>query len=295
MRTTKIESSVEFDLDTLYSPSKWVVRLDPALAVSSHIHFCEKFQQKFTKMYYATPITYGTKEEYLNFFFYTETQKAQILKNTLAYEGKVIVFVHGGYWSSGVLENVGSFPAESFLNDATVYCTVEYKLSPPNKMEKIAKSMQNCLNFLTEKFSAAKLILIGHSAGSHLISWCLSQEEYINVQKAVLISGIYDLSPIKNCCINEESKLKLTDDDVSLFSPSNSTSNYSKHIDTLICCGEHDSPAFQSQTEEYFQQLHASGVSISKHILSGVDHFSIIESLSSRDSVLTTLIKSNKS
>ncbi len=86
----------------------------------------------------------------------------------------VVVFVHGGEWTKGDKADVSYKPA--FLNgNGIVLVSINYRLSPAVKHPAHGSDVAAALRWVREhaaEFGAAadKIVLLGHSAGCHLVT-----------------------------------------------------------------------------------------------------------------------------
>lgn len=323
--------------DKQYSPSKWVTRCSPSDVISLHVSHCETLSKEAAE-HLATELlmSYSSADNdspgSVSFFFksraqqqrLTDGKEAQAQKGEAAEDGnlKVIVYLHGGYWTAGVLEDCGAFFAEAVVRERllsadveegeseVIVATVQYHLSPPTKMSAIVASVCDGIEFICKRFPAAEIILCGHSAGAHLAGMILSQElsamfgvskakeqtRFSQVSRFLLVSGIYDLGPIQQSCVNEEAALGLTEEDVQRCSPAQSLAQLKRDLQSNkdldvrqsqlsrfqveIVVGQHDSPEFIRQSRMFSETCSALGITANFEVLWDYDHFSIVEALS---------------
>ena len=105
----------------------------------------------------------------------------------------------------------------------------------------------------------------------------------------ILISGIYDLSPIVQTYVN--TPLKLTSSSAIQESPI--FQNFSQSIancQILIVVAENDSPAFHQQAKEYYEYLKDSSKRLVLLKIPQTDHFNIIELLISEEYSLSKFL-----
>lgn len=134
-------------------------------------------------------------------------------------------------------------------------------------------------------FRFSEIIVCGHSAGAHLLTFLLG-EEFDLIKQVYLISGVYDLREIwKNPAMDENDTLKLNEKDLVELSPI-LTRSFSEKFNPIIhiLYGEHDSPSFKNQSIAYAEYLKYSGFEVSLEEFPNYDHFEIVEELSRRES-----------
>jgi arylformamidase len=122
----------------------------------------------------------------------------------------VMVFIHGGYWRS-LDKSDHSFVAPPFVAQGAVVVVSDYALCPEVSVLDIALQSANALAWVAsniKKFcgNPDRITVVGHSAGGHLAAMLLSCNwKQLGadlpsrlVHKAVSISGLFDLAPLKN-------------------------------------------------------------------------------------------------
>ena len=161
------------------------------------------------------------------------------------------------------------------------------------------------------------VVVGGHSAGSHLTAmllhsdWCQREANFHLIRALVHISGVFDLTPLAQTYVNDP--LKLDEDEAKVFSPLHQLhllqqSENLRRIRQLVVVGEHDSNEFKRQTRDYtqvdqtvtkrvasfqfisLQALLDAGYLVQTEVVSGVDHFDIVEKLAEDDYRLTRQI-----
>lgn len=152
------------------------------------------------------------------------------------------VFVHGGYWRALTAER-HRFVIRELIQHYGAAANVEYRLMPHIRMQDQISDVRRSLAAIAGE-TGCDLILIGHSAGSHLaIEATLAGGEY-RVVAFVGISGIYDLSPIQFSFLQDE--LRLTPEEVRRHSPLVKVGNC--HVPITLVVGELETPEFHRQS-----------------------------------------------
>jgi arylformamidase len=115
---------------------------------------------------------------------------------------------------------------------------------------------------------AKEIFLCGHSSGGHLAACALTKIPFI--KKALVVSGLYDLLPVRLSARNDYLRLdeRLEDE----FSPI-------RHLDRIRCpvtvaWAEKESVEFARQSREFAEKLHAPTI-----VGKGLNHFEIIETM----------------
>ena len=141
------------------------------------------------------------------------------------------------------------------------------------------------------------VLLFGHSAGSQLAAmllsdWStLSDSERPPVVVTVHISGVFDLEPLLQTSVND--KVGMDRACAQRNSPMRETGALSRITGArhLVLVGEHDSPAFRKQAQEYACALRDADCDAMCHVLPTRDHFDMCEALANADSDVMRLLR----
>lgn len=204
-------------------------------------------------------------------------------------DAPVLVFFHGGYWQRGD-KSAYSFVAPALVKAGVSVVLINYDLCPTVTVEAIVAQARRALRWLWRQapslgLSTRRLHVGGHSAGAHLAAM-LAQTDWSKCADgmpsspfacAVLISGLYDLTPICHTSLNVALGLEL-------FSARSQSPL--EHISVtgtrmLLVCGASETPGLVAQTERYAQALVGKGVTTGQWQAPGCDHFEVLESLAS--------------
>ncbi len=87
----------------------------------------------------------------------------------------VVLFVHGGVWSTGSKWHYARM-ASRLAEEGITTCVAEYSLYPTCTSERMVEEVGQALDWAVEHCAAAKsqdVVLVGHSAGAHLCAMLL--------------------------------------------------------------------------------------------------------------------------
>ena len=97
----------------------------------------------------------------------------------------LIIFVHGGGWKRGSKDNAASrYAPEHFTKAGYIYASIDYRLVPAAKVEDQAEDVARAVKALLDDYKklgidTSRVVLIGHSAGAHLVALVGTDERYL--------------------------------------------------------------------------------------------------------------------
>ena len=125
----------------------------------------------------AKPISYGTDPKQIYEFW--PAQHAADARPPL------LVFVHGGAWSMGDMKSgTGTWKPAHFPEEGYALASLDYRLVPQAQVEDEAADIAHALKSLIDQagtlgFDPARVVLMGHSAGAHLVALVGTDERYL--------------------------------------------------------------------------------------------------------------------
>lgn len=197
----------------------------------------------------------------------------------------LLVFIHGGYWQRNSRQ-VFSCLAEGPLARGFDVALPGYTLAPEASLTEIVAETEAALDWLRRNGPAlgvatGRLVVSGWSAGGHLAALACALP---GVDAGLLVSGIYDLAPIRLGILND--KLGLTEAEVAALSPMRRLAG----TRASIVCGGGELPELQRQSRDYAQARREAGLPTALHVLPGENHFTILDGLTAPDGALTELL-----
>ncbi len=232
---------------------------------------------------YKADIAYGQSEETrLDFFPVSRKDSGGVPLN---------IFIHGGYWHLMDKRDF-LFLAEPFVSAGVAFANLNYPLAPEVGMEEIVDQLRRAILWIfhrAEEYGVdpGRIHVSGHSAGAHLAAmialtdWPSLGGQYPNdlIKSCCLLSGIYDLEPVRLSYLN--SVLALDEFSVKKYSPCRQS--FSETCSAIIAVGE-------LETEEYLRQSTAFALKwqdVEMLILQNRHHFNMLEEFANKDSDLT--------
>lgn len=97
----------------------------------------------------------------------------------------LVIFVHGGGWKRGSKDNAsGPYKAPHYTGEGYAYASINYRLVPDNTVEDEAADVARSVRYLIDHaaqlgFDPSRIVLMGHSAGAHLVALVGTDERYL--------------------------------------------------------------------------------------------------------------------
>ena len=183
---------------------------------------------------------------------------------------KAFVFVHGGAWRRQSSREQ-AFPAEAIIGAGAAYVALNFANLPAVTLPEMVAQVCRGIDWVYQNLSK-EIALCGHSSGGHLAGCALTRT---NVKKALLVSGIYDLLPVRLSARNDYVRLdeRLEDE----YSPV-------RHIERIKCpvtvaWAEKECAEFYRQSKEFASALGLSGKLSESIEGNNLNHFEIIETM----------------
>lgn len=183
-----------------------------------------------------------------------------------------VVFIHGGYWQWCDKADF-AFIVPPLRRQRYRVILLEYDLAPRSGLADIVRQTSRALDFLQWQFWVdLPLILVGHSAGAHLAACHLGHPA---VKAACLLSGVYDLAPIRGTHL--DAALRLSDEDVERYSPVRMP--YAARVPCEIAVGALELPELREQSARFVRHLRREPLSapVSSRVLPGCNHYDILD------------------
>ena len=194
--------------------------------------------------------------------------------------------MHGGAWRGGSAKD-SAYPAEMFVTAGAHYIAVDFVSvdKAEGNLMPMADQVRRAVAWVYKNAAGFggdpnRLYLSGHSSGAHLAGVVLVTDWQKDfglpadvVKGAVLMSGMYDLKPVR---LSKRSEyVKFTDEMEQALSTQ-------RHLDKLktpivVAHGTLESPEFQRQTREFAAAVKAAGKPVQLIVAEGYNHFELPE------------------
>jgi arylformamidase len=202
------------------------------------------------------------------------------------HHSKTLVFIHGGYWH--LLDKaMFHFLAGHFLKYNVTTVLINYPLAPKSSIHEIVASCRKALRWLRDNIiryngDPAEIYLLGHSAGGHLASMLLVDDEAKFLRAVISLSGLFRLEPVMLSYLNDSIGMNREN------AIKNSPVFLNPAIDCplLLVTGTDESDEFKSQSEELYHCWKNKFSDIKVLQVPQKNHYSILDAVIEKDSTL---------
>ena len=198
----------------------------------------------------------------------------------------VLVFLHGGYWRLlGRAES--AFMARAMAGGGVAVAVVEYSLAPGASLDRIVDQVRRAVAGIRRDagrhgIDPERIFVCGSSAGGHLGAMVLATDweggfglPADTVKGGVLVSGLYDLEPVRLCLPN--TWLNLDEESAARNSPIGLAPPADARI--MVHWGEFETDEFKRQSRDYAEAARASGAHVTAGEIAGRNHFDVMVDL----------------
>ncbi|KPM56667.1 arylformamidase [Frankia sp. R43] len=198
------------------------------------------------------------------------------------------MFIHGGYWQE-LSAAESSFAAPDFVSRGAAFAALGYGLAPANRLDEIVAMVREAVLWLFRNAAPLgvdprRIFLSGSSAGAHLAAMCLVDgwlpaplRPTGVIRGACLLSGIYDLEPLRHTYVGEQ--IRLTAAEAARNSPVHRLRGTGSLPSLVIARGENETSAFAAQHRQFLSALTEYGTAPVDLVVPGRNHFDLPETL----------------
>jgi arylformamidase len=179
---------------------------------------------------------------------------------------KAFVFVHGGAWKRQSSREQ-AFPAEMITGARAAYVALNFTNLPAVTLPEMAGQVCRAIEWVYRNLTD-EVALCGHSSGAHLAACALTRLDFVD--EALLISGVYDLLPVRLSARNEY--LRLDERLEHEYSPIRHAARI--RCPLTVAWGEKEGAEFYRQSKEFADKTGAAAI-----LGKGLNHFEIVETL----------------
>ncbi len=204
----------------------------------------------------------------------------------------VFAFIHGGYFRA-LDKSQYRYIAPRLHKAGYATVLINYDLAPKVSVTTIVSQVLDAFSWTCNHIEnwggdPSRLVICGHSVGAFLAAKILEREKTVvgrqscQIKKAILLSGLYDLGPMKRSYLDRD--LRLTSSEVKSLSPMACFLRQAPEI--LIAVGEGETEEFVRQSVEYAAKLRSDGIENELIIMPGLHHYSMARTLAQKENAV---------
>jgi arylformamidase len=207
-------------------------------------------------------------------------------------DGRIQMFVHGGYWRANSKDG-SSYLAAAFVPLGVSTVVVNHSLAPAVSLSEIVAQIRRAFVWVAENARSfggdgQRVFVSGHSSGGHLAAMLLASDwdGPVPIRGACLMSGLYDLRPVRLSYVNEW--LKLNDVDAESNSPILRIGR--TETDLIVAVSGRDTNEFRRQSRDYCAEWLRVGNQGRFVDVRRANHYSVVDRLLDPRSVLALAV-----
>jgi arylformamidase len=183
-------------------------------------------------------------------------------------------FVHGGAWQWSMRADAG-YSAKAIHHHGAAFVAIGFDAVPKVDLERQVDQVRRAWRFLLSHgprlgLDPSRGHLLAHASGAHLAALAAFDPRAPHAPaSAVLLSGIYDLEPVRRSACNEV--LGLDRESAERLSPSRLLPRTGPPL--VVACGDADPEEIRRQSLEFAQAAIRRGLDVSHAELPGRNHF----------------------
>ncbi|WP_432931918.1 alpha/beta hydrolase [Microbispora sp. CA-135349] len=207
----------------------------------------------------------------------------------------MLVFVHGGYWQE-MSRHESAFMAPDLVARGISVAVLGYGLAPAYELPEIIAMVADGIRWICRSAdrlpgAPGPIVVSGHSAGAHLVAMSLLDESGWErcgarpseaVAGAILVSGVYDLEPVRETYVNEALGL-----DAGTARACSPLHNLRAALPPLVVArGENETDEFGRQQTEFVTAVRALGGQVTDFVVPIRNHFDLPYDLGDPETLL---------
>jgi arylformamidase len=209
----------------------------------------------------------------------------------------IFFFIHGGYWRALDAAD-SSFMAQTFVDAGAAVAVVNYDLAPIVSLDEIVRQCRAALAWVWHHASdlngdPSRIHVSGSSAGGHLAGMMVASGWADQfglpdgvVQSASLLSGLFDLEPVRLSNCNEW--VQLDPAAAHRLSPLHHLPG--KPLPLIVSYAPNETEEFKRQSEIYAAACSARGCTVEFVAEPGTNHFDLPIRFMDKDAALTRAV-----
>lgn len=195
-----------------------------------------------------------------------------------------VVVVHGGFWRAEYDREHAKPEANAFAAAGFHVALVEYRRAgmPGGGVPGTLDDVRDALASIASQADLPKpLVLVGHSAGGHLVTWAAGQAwaRRLGVAGVVSLAGVVDLGAADRLHLGDDAARDFVGSGPGTASwrSADPMSTLPPKVPVRLVNGADDDTVPLAVADHYVRQARAAGGDVTEDVVHGADHFAVID------------------
>jgi acetyl esterase/lipase len=195
-----------------------------------------------------------------------------------------VVVVHGGFWRAAYDRQHALPEAQAFADKGFHVVLAEYRRvgMPGGGVPGTLDDVRNLLVSVSAQGDLPKpLVLVGHSAGGHLVTWVAGQPwaRDRGVVGVVSLAGVIDLGAADRLHLGDDATRDFVGSGpgTPAWTSADPMSNLPPTVPVRLVNGADDDTVPLGVADDYVAKATAAGGDVTEEVVEGADHFAVID------------------
>ena len=197
--------------------------------------------------------------------------------------GVTVVVVHGGFWRSAYDREHAAPEARAFVEAGYDVAVVEYR-----RVGMPGGGVPGTLDDVRELVAAVRadpdlphrVILVGHSAGGHLVAWAANQPWADGLLGVVSLAGVVDLRAADGLHLGDDATRAFVGrplSDSGAWDLADPMASLPPRVPVRLVVGGDDTVVPPAVADDYLARSTAEHADVALDVVAGADHFALID------------------
>ena len=198
--------------------------------------------------------------------------------------GVTLLVVHGGFWREEYDRTHAGAQAQAFSEEGYHVAVGEYRRTGmpgggvPGTLDDIATLVAAVR---ADPSLPDPLVLVGHSAGGHLVAWAANQPWAAGLAGVVALSGCVDLGAVDLLHLGDDAAQDFLDGEPSetpeAWAAADPMTSLPPRVPVRLLYGREDAVVPVSVSDDYLARARSLGGDVVRYVLDNCGHFSLID------------------
>jgi len=195
-----------------------------------------------------------------------------------------VVVVHGGFWRAEYDREHAVPEAEAFAGAGFHVAIVEYRRvgMPGGGVPGTLDDVRDALSSIAAQTDLPKpLVLVGHSAGGHLVAWVAGQRwaRQRGIAGVVSLAGVVDLGAADRLHLGDDATRDFvgTGPGTAAWTTADPMGSLPPRVPVRLVNGSEDDTVPLGVADDYVARATAAGGDVTEKVVKGADHFAVID------------------